>query len=129
MSKKIDKLAAELLNRTSEVLVHDPDTPWVLTSTTPSGFTRARVITGLIRSQDALGRVRVTPLTLDPAGTTDYLVSYYRKSVDDNTGKILFSSNGTRFEVRALRLEDSSWLFPGRQFADLAELIAAVTPS
>lgn len=107
-------------------LITDPGKAWVLTQVDPEGKTRSRAISGLILRPLESGGALVTPLDLGPHNIRTYTVYDYAKSTNNNTGKISFSSSGTKFEVRALRLEDADWLFPGEDFLSLKQLNDAV---
>lgn len=106
--------------------VTDPGKAWVLTQVDREGKSRSRAISGLYLRSIESGGLQVTPLDLGTHNIASYTTYDYAKSTDNNTGKILFSSNGTRFEVRALRLEDADWLYPGEEFISLRQLNDAV---
>jgi hypothetical protein len=104
------------------LLVTDPEKTWVLTSTSPGEEPVSRAISGLSIKPIESGGLEITPLDLGTHNIRTYLVYDYAKSTNNNTGKITFSSRGTKFEVRALTLEDADWLFPGREFLSLRQL-------
>jgi len=107
-------------------LITEPGKAWVLTQVNAEGESRSRAISGLIVRPLESGGSLVTPLDLGPHNMASYTVYDYAKSTDNNTGKIFFSSNGAKFEVRALKLEDANWLFPGEEFMSLKQLNDAV---
>jgi hypothetical protein len=104
------------------LLVTDPGKTWVLTSTAPDEEPVYRAISGLSIRPIESGGVEVTPLDLGVHNIRTYVTYDYAKSTNNNTGKITFSSRGTKFEVRALTLEDADWLFPGEEFLSLRQL-------
>lgn len=114
---------------TQRTLLIDPGKVWVLTSTDRTGHTQSRAISGIYLEPRPQGGLRVTPVDLGEHNVREYIVYDYTKSTNNNTGKISFSSSGTKFEVRALALEDSNWLFPGQDFLTLDQLNAAVINS
>ena len=108
--------------RPVKMLVIDPGKVWILTSTYRDEPPRMRAISGLsIKALDS-GGLEVTPLDLGEHNVATYTVYDYAKSTNNNTGRISFSSSGTKFEVRALTLADADWLFPGEEFMTLKQL-------
>lgn len=112
--------AKEALRQT--LLVTDPEKTWVLTSTGPDEEPVSRAISGLSIRPIESGGLEITPLDLGVHNIRTYVVYDYAKSTDNNTGKITFSSRGTKFVVRALTLADADWLFPGEEFLSLKQL-------
>lgn len=105
-----------------KLLVTNPGKTWVLTATNPEGEAVSRAISGLLIAPIKSGGLEITPQDLGTHNIRTYLVYDYAKSTDNNTGKITFSSRGTKFVVRALTLEDADWLFPGQEFLSLKQL-------
>jgi hypothetical protein len=103
-------------------LVTETGKAWVLTQLDREGASRSRAIRGLILRPTESEGLRVTPLDLGVHNIRTYVTYDYAKSTNNNTGKITFSSRGTKFEVRALTLEDADWLFPGEEFLSLRQL-------
>lgn len=99
---------------------------WVITGTDRENRTASLAIRGLYVKPLSGGGLAVTPIYLGDRNVPTYTVYDYAKSTNDNAGRISFSSNGTKFEVRALTLADADWLFPGQDFLTLKQLTDAV---
>lgn len=107
------------LRAIKQVVVRQTGKAWVLVETREDGGQYKRAVSGLHLSLFDSGTIDVMPLDLGENNLRVYRTFDYAKSTVDNAGRIFFSSSNSKYEVRALLLEDADWLFPGQEFSDL----------